>query len=136
MTTYEPVIPKADALMPVEGLDGSPIYEPCTKTGFANQTQAAYGACAIAFRLEVQGKTKTKKGGSDMSSVLSSISRAPKRRMSAIAEDPADDQPDQLEHIPKRSARVPNDVLLVEWKREDDDVPPRGPIDKSIVTYK
>ena len=136
MTTYEPVIPKADALMPVEGLDGSPIYEPCTKTGFANQTQAAYGACAIAFRLEVQGKTKVKKGGSDMSSVLSSISRTSKRRMSRIAEDPADDQPNQPDPSQKRIARVPNLVLLVEWRLEGDDVTPRGPIDKSIVTYK
>ena len=86
--------------------------------------------------MEVQGKTKVKKGGSDMSSVLSSISRTSKRRMSRIAEYPADDQPNQPDPSQKRIARVPNLVLMVEWKLEDDDVPPRGPIDKSIVTYK
>ena len=89
----------------------------------------------IAFRIEVLGKTKTRKGGSDMSSILSTLSKAPKRRMQAIAEDPADDQPDQP-GTHKRSARVPNPVLLVEWNLEADDVLPRGPIDKSIVTYK
>ena len=96
--------------------------------GFVNQTQVAYAACAIAFKKEVLGKTKEKRGGSDMSEVLSTISRTSRRRMISIAEDQADDQPTEPEPSHKRSAQVPQQVLLAEWSLD-------VPIDKSIITY-
>jgi hypothetical protein len=129
MTTYEPIIPKSDELMPVDGLDGSKFYEPVPRMALVNQTQAAYAVCAIAFKKEVLGK-RERRGGSDASDVLSTVSKTSKKRMISISEDQADDQTTEpVAFAPKRSAQVPLMVLLDEWNL-------REPIDKSIITVK
>ena len=93
-----------------------------------NQTQAAYAACAIAFKKEVLGK-RERRGGSDASDVLSTISRTSKKRMISISEDQTDDQTNEpVAFALKRSAQVPYLVLLDEWNLKE-------PIDKSIITY-
>ena len=46
----------------------------------------------------------------------------------SIAEDQADDQTTEPEPSHKRSAQVPQQVLLAEWSLD-------VPIDKSIITY-
>jgi len=128
MTTFEPVIPKSDELMPVDGLDGHPFYEPNIRLGLVNQTQVAYAACAIAFKKEVLGK-RERRGGSDASDVLSTISRTSRKRMISISEDQTDDQTTEpAAPTIKRSAQVPYPVLLDEWCLN-------VPIDKSVITY-
>ena len=128
MTTYEPVVPKSDYLMPVDGVDGSKFYEPNMRLALVNQTQVAYAACAIAFKKDVLGK-RDRRGGSDASDVLSTISRTSRRRMISISEDQTDDQTTEpVAFAVKRSAQVPYLVLLDEWNLKE-------PIDKSIITY-
>ena len=125
------VIPKADELMPIDGLDGNPIYEPNIRLGFVNQTQVAYAACALAFKKEVLGK-RERRIGSDASDILSTVSFAPRKRMMEIPEDQAPDQTDEPV-VPRqtRSAQVPAMVLLDEWGI----VPVPLTEDKSVVTY-
>ena len=113
--------------MPVDGLDQTPIFEPNLRLNFVNQTQVAYAACALAFKKEVLGK-REKRGGSDASEVLSTISRTSRRRMISISEDQAADQTNEPATVQKRSAQVPKQVLLEEWSLN-------VPLDKSIVTY-
>ena len=129
MTTYEPVVPKSDYLMPVDGVDGSKFYEPNMQLHLVNQTQVAYAACTFAFKKDVLGK-RERRGGSDASDVLSTISRTSKKRMISISEDQTDDQPNEpVASRPPRSAQVPTLVLLDEW-----DINTKVPVDKSILT--
>ena len=130
MTTYEPVVPKSDYLMPVDGVDGSKFYEPNMRLALVNQTQVAYAACTFAFKKDVLGK-RERRGGSDASDVLSTISRTSKKRMISISEDQTEDQPNEpVASRPPRSAQVPKLVLLDEWE-----ISTTVKEDKSILTY-
>lgn len=123
MTTYEDMVPKADSVMFGDANDDLLIYFLLVKNGFMNQTQAAYAACAIAYRTEVIGQ-KTKMG-SDVASVISALSKAFKRRMVAIAEDEPEVQSvEPLANFVKRVVRTFCSVLLTEWQLEQDDIMP------------
>ena len=132
MTTFEPVVPKSDYLMPVNGGEGgdcSKFYEPQMALHLVNQTQVAYAAVTFAYKKEVLGK-RERRIGSDASDILSTVSFAPRKRMMEIPEDQAPDQTDEPV-VPRqtRSAQVPAMVLLDEWGI----VP--VPEDKSVITY-
>ena len=90
----------------------------------------AYAACTFAFKKDVLGK-RERRGGSDASDVLSTISRTSKKRMISISEDQTDDQTTEpVAPALRRSAQVPTLVLLDEW-----DINTTVKEDKSILTY-
>ena len=131
MTTFEPVVPKSDYLMPVNSGDCSKFYEPQMALHLVNQTQVAYAAVTFAYKKEVLGK-RERRIGSDASDILSTVSFAPRKRMMEIPEDQAPDQTDEpVVSRQARNAQVPAKVLLDEWGILS--VPPTE--DKSVVTY-
>ena len=134
MTTFEPVVPKSDYLMPVNGGEGgdcSKFYEPQMALHLVNQTQVAYAAVTFAYKKEVLGK-RERRIGSDASDILSTVSFAPRKRMMEIPEDQAPDQIDEpVVSRQARNAQVPAVALLDEWGILP--VPPTE--DKSVVTY-